>query len=432
MRKKALPVLVACISILSTVPVPAATRTFSTGVGNTVMTGDIGISLHEFELDLGGRRIPYRNGKTVVPGQKVDKIVTITSEAEPAWVRARVEYNTDDGLEGMSDDMLEDMPDGWKKCGSYFYYTEPVAGMETIDFFRRVVIPPEWDESCSEKRFSIGVTAQAVQAANFKPDFQSVDPWFGIPVEKCIHTSHDIYHAENKSEFSVIFENGTEGFTKTGDDFFSNFSAMMPGDTLTDTMELGNHSGYVLTFYFSTEIPEQPGESRKLLDDLLLTIRCGEESIYEGSLGAEKLKEGVPLGKPLGKGDTRTLSYSLHMPPELTNSSAMQTAKVRWIFRTEYRTPSGSSSGGGTSPGSGSGGRTYAFDPSPVPQTRPEIPGIPDLVEDITGWILPKTGDLSKSGLYLLVFIASGTACVVLLSAGRKKRRRKEARNGQP
>lgn len=426
MRKKALPVLAVCISILSAVPVPAATKTFSTGVGNNIMTGDIGISLHEFELDLAGRRIPYINGKTVVPGQKVDKIVTITNEAEPAWIRAKVEYNTDDGLEGMSDDMLEDMPDRWKKCGGYFYYIEPADSRETIDFFRRIVIPEEWDESCSEKGLSIGVTAQAVQAANFTPDFQSGDPWFGVPVEKCIHTSHDIYHAENGTEFSVIFENGTEGFTKIGEDFFSNFPAMMPGDTLTDTVELGNHSGYFLTFYFSTEIPEQPEESRRLLDSLRLTVSCGEQFLYEGPLGAEALKEGIPLGEPFGKGDTRILSYSLHMPSELTNSSAMQTAKVRWIFRTEYRTSSGGSSGGGTSSGSHSSGRKYEFDPAPVPEARPEIPDLPDLLEDITGWVLPRTGDMSNTGIPMLVFTVSGTACIVLLLSGRKKRREEE------
>lgn len=425
--------LVACMSIFSAVPVLAATRTFSTEAVNGITTGDISISLDEYELDPGGKRIPYTNGKSVVPGQKVDKIVTITNEAEPAWIRAKVEYNTEDGLDGMSDDMLDGIPDKWKKCGSYFYYIEPVAGKETVDFFQRVQIPPEWDGTCSGKGFSIGVTAQAVQSVNFTPDFQSEDPWFGIPIEKCIHSSHDIYHAENRSEFSVIFENGAEGFVKTGEDFFSNFSAMMPGDRFTDTVELGNRSGYFLTFYFSTDIPEQPEESRKLLDQLQLTVRCGDESIYEGPLSAEKLKEGVQLGKGFMRGDSRTLSYSLYMPEELTNSSAMQTAKVRWIFRTEYRTSSGGSGGGSSSssgggPG-GPGSPNVEIDPTPVPKDQP---GILDLLEDISELVLPKTGDTSNAGLYLLAFAASGAACIILLLAGRKGRRRKEGQDGQP
>lgn len=179
MKGKMILPLAVFFGLLAAVPSGAATRTYSTEVTNTITTGDINISLEEFQLNPEGRRIPYVDGKLVVPGQRVDKIVTITNEAQKAWIRAKVEYNTKDGLEGMSDDMLGGISSEWKKCGDYFYYTEPVDTAETVDFFRQVVVPWEWDETCEEKGFSIGVTAQAVQAANFVPDFQTMEPWFG-------------------------------------------------------------------------------------------------------------------------------------------------------------------------------------------------------------------------------------------------------------
>lgn len=423
MKKRRILYLAAAVSLLSAVPAAAATRTYSTEAVNTITTGDISIFLEEFELDPEGRRIPYVDGKTVIPGQHVDKIVTITNEAQEAWIRAKVEYNTDDGLEGMSDRMLGGIPEGWKKCGGYFYYTEPVASGETVDFFRQVVIPREWDETCGEKGFSIGITAQAVQCANFVPDFSSGEPWFGIPVEKCIHDSHGIYQVENPAEFSVIFANGSEGFIQGGENFFENFPSMLPGDTLTDTLVVGNHFGEVLDFYFYTDIPEQDEASRMLLNRLGLTIRCGDTRIYEGTLGAEALREGIPLGEPFRKGDVRELTYTLHMPAELTNEWALQTAKVRWIFQTQYHTGSGGGSTGGRTP---SQGKTVLPDPVQELVTLPgyisvPLSGAPGLAERMGEWILPSTGDRLAGGLVFLIPFLGGIAGILLLTRKRKE-----------
>ncbi len=422
MKGKMILPLAVFFGLLAAVPSGAATRTYSTEVTNTITTGDINISLEEFQLDPEGRRIPYVDGKLVVPGQRVDKIVTITNEAQKAWIRAKVEYNTKDGLEGMSDDMLGGISSEWKKCGDYFYYTEPVDTAETVDFFRQVVVPWEWDETCEEKGFSIGVTAQAVQAANFVPDFQTMEPWFGIPVEKCIHNSHKIYQVDTQAEFSVIFENGSEGFIKTGEDFFGNFQSMLPGDTLTDTLMLGNHSGILLDFYFYTDIPEQEEASRRLLDQLQLKIQMEDTLVYEGSLGAEALREGILLGDSFRKGDVRNLTYTLHMPRELTNASALLSARVRWIFKTEYRTGgSGGSSGSGTSPRETPTIQEKVQELVTLPgYISVPLSGAADLAERAGEWLLPRTGDNSHRGLVLLVFLASGAAAVIL--AGSKRR----------
>ena len=429
MKKYRILYLAGAVSLLATIPAAAATRTYSTEVVNTITTGDISISLEEFELDPEGRRIPYVDGKVVIPGQHVDKIVTITNEAQEAWLRAKAEYNTDDGLEGMSDRMLGGMSEKWKKCGGYFYYTEPVAGGESVDFFRQVVIPGEWDETCEEKGFSIGVTAQAVQRANLTPDFSSEETWFGIQVEKCIHDSHAIYQVESPAEFSILFANGSEGFIRTGEDFFENFSSMLPGDTLTDTLVVGNHFGETLDFYFYTDVPEQEEDSRMLLDQLQLTIQSGNTRIYEGSLGAEALREGIRLGDPFRKGDVRELTYTLHMPAELTNGSALQTARVRWIFETQTHTGSGGGPSGGGTPS-----RSRAVIPEAVQElvTLPgyisvPLSGSPGLAERMGEWLLPRTGDRSGRGMALPVFLIGGAAWIFLLG----KRRRKGNHSGR-
>lgn len=69
-----------------------AVRQFSTEVDNEVMTGDISISIQEYQWNEEGERVPYIDGKRVVPNEKAVKIVTIVNEAEPAWIRAKAEF----------------------------------------------------------------------------------------------------------------------------------------------------------------------------------------------------------------------------------------------------------------------------------------------------------------------------------------------------
>lgn len=176
------------LSIATTCPVYAATN-YQTEVTNNIQIGDISIQLDEYELDENGAEIPYENDKTVLPGEEVNKIVRITNQAKEAWIRAKLEYQMDDGMEGLSDASITLSSDDWIKCGEYYYYKKPVPNGAEVDFINRVRIPHEWDESQSEKGFSVIVTADAVQTANFTPDFTANDQWFGTLVETCVHTT---------------------------------------------------------------------------------------------------------------------------------------------------------------------------------------------------------------------------------------------------
>ena len=46
-----------------------AVRQFSTEVDNEVMTGDISISIQEYQWNEEGERVPYIDGKRVVPNE---------------------------------------------------------------------------------------------------------------------------------------------------------------------------------------------------------------------------------------------------------------------------------------------------------------------------------------------------------------------------
>jgi len=181
-----------------------AATSYETEVINNVGIGDISIGLEEFELD-------------------------------------------ESGIEGLSDYMVTLDSNQWVKVGDYYYYIVPVDKDVSIDFVKEVRIPTEWDESYADKSFSIVVTADAVQADNFTPDFKSDDPWFGTVIETCVHTSYTSVQAEDEA-FSVVFEGGAEGLVRTGDDFFANWGELMPGDTVCMPYQIRRQNGSSLRF----------------------------------------------------------------------------------------------------------------------------------------------------------------------------------------
>lgn len=429
-RRFAAALLVMWLGAVS--PVRGEVRQFSAEVDNEIRTGDISISIQEYEWDAEGRRIPYQDGKSVLPNERTVKIVTIVNEAEPSWIRAKAEFSgifeaaeAEAGLEGI--------PDEWKKCGDYYYWTRPVNTGEEIDFFDHVRIPRAWSEADSEKGFLIDVTAQAVQRANFVPDFQSEDPWFGIPVEQCVHTDHKWYQEEKLSRLAVIFENGAEGFFKTGNDFFQGFPSLMPGDVMTDSFELGNRSGKPVVIQFSTRVPQQQEDSISLLKELKLKIQKGESVIYEGPLHGGALRDGIPLAE-LSQDTEEIITFSVSMPEQLQNQAAMKKARVQWIFSAEYNSPS-RESGGGEGENSREEGKplsekklTYGTISVGKRLNRQNSAG--ESVVSFLKGALPKTGDESRQQVFLMTGILSGGILLLLIFTEQKKGWKGRRENG--
>lgn len=395
----------------------AAVHMVSTEAENEITTGDVAIALCEYELDESGKEQMYQDGKRVLPGQRVSKIVRVINEAQPVWVRLLVTYETSAFDEGCGDEILNGIDECWKKIGRYYYYIEPLQEDAQADFFREIQIPSEWDSRISEQEFGVTVTAQAIQADHFQPDFSSEDPWFGIPIEKCVHTEHQHKQETGDSRFEIVFENGAEGFVKDSSDFFEDFSAMVPGDSRTGTLEFGSHFGRDLSISFRSEVPEEQDEAAlKLLQDLELTIQSEHGILYEGSLLAEPLAREITLIEKLRRDDTKIITYSLYMPESLQNASALQSAKVRWIFTADYE-----SSGGGGSSGSGGSG---SKNEKPVPEVS-VVSSVEQAVEQFAEYLeaLPGTGD-DRNGTLFLVMLFSGSAAF-FLSSGEKPKNRK-------
>ena len=312
--------LSAVIVGMGTVPVYARSEV---SVINHVGIGNVNIELTKSSLNDQGEKVSFDDEQVVVPGQTVDEIVEVSNLANDAWIRMKVTF--EDSTIDQLDDSLLGISDNWIKRGEYYYYTKPVERGDTTEFMKDVKIPSTWDESLSDKKMELHFTADAVQVKNFTPDFDSDDPWFGTLIEKSVTDEYVIPNTKNDL-FSVSYEGGAEGLVKVGDDFFSNWGDLMPGDVVSDTVTVANKYAKSVSIYFRTETIAQD----KLLKELNLQIKCDDTVLYDGSMDGE-VKNKVLLGT-LKNGETKKLTYTLTVPSWLNNPYAMSKTETKWIF----------------------------------------------------------------------------------------------------
>lgn len=174
------------------------------------------------------------------------------------------------------------------------------------------------------------------------------------------------------SPSSITFKGAEEGFDLqpgseyTATDFFDNFKNVMPGDKLTETVQIQNEAadcdyikvymravvhdenGNTLTYdevFENTDgkdqanIDGQRDETVASMQDFLsqLTMRIynGDELIYNASADeAGALVNNVLLGT-LSKGESLNLKVELDVPIELGNVYANRVGEVDWVFLAE-------------------------------------------------------------------------------------------------
>lgn len=401
----------AILFMMAVTPINVFAATYSTEVTNNISVGDINIGLEESG---------DTDNESVLPGQKINKTIKIKNKANKAWVRAKFEYSDCDEYKGLSDKDVELESNKWKKIGEYFYCLVPIEDGETMDFVKSFNVPSDWDSEKTDKQFTIYTSVEAVQETNFTPDFTKDDPWFGTVIESCVHTTYDITTETGDTPFSVVFENGAEGLVKIGNDFFSNWPSLMPGDTVTDTVKIGNNYSRPMTIFFRTDTIADDD----LISKVHLTIKNGDKVLYDGAMNGEITNE-VSLGS-IKQGEVRELIYTVSIPASLTNEFALAKTSTKWIF---YCSHENNRSGSSTSSGNNTTSDTeYGTAEVPTPDPTPnnntiQVPNVP-IISGIVKKI-PKLGESNVSQIILEVS-AIGLFITGITWKPKKKKERKE------
>lgn len=338
-RKKTATFLMLMSLLCSTMSGTVYAKSFYTHVTNEVKTGIVSIDLKEYSMNQKGELIPWSDQEDVLPGQIISKIPRITNLGNDCYVRAKVEIVNPkmismDGIRGDKTNWKKDASDG------YWYYTKPLLEKESTDIFKYVRTNPDYEDQYTQNDFQIVVTAEAVQADNFVPDFTSDTPWGDTKIEKQKKTAKDITrNIDSNHKFCVVYENGANALFTNSDNFFSNFPVMMPGDAFEDKATLTNHSKKTKKVYFKSlkEMKDSP-----VLDavDLKITVTMdGKETIfYDGKLSGKGLEKYQCIGK-LKPGKSGTFAYQLSVPSEMENPFALANEDVTWYFSMNQKNP---------------------------------------------------------------------------------------------
>ena len=187
-----------------------------------------------------------------------------------------------------------------------------------------------------------------------------------------------VFYMGKADEFIFSPENG-----ENPENLFPEFQNVMPGDELTQMIELHNSAKkvYIKAYLRSKGATQDVSD---LLSQLQLKVvqKSGSKTLYEGPADETgSLADWVYLGK-LQSGGKVELEATLKVPASLTNEFAGKTANVQWEFMVEeYPVSSGGSSGSGS----------------------------------------PQTGDAFSPVLWLSIFVISLLLLLVLLFIRRRK-----------
>ena len=306
------------------------------GTVSNVNTGVVNIEIDEFTLDENGKETPWVDGVLVAPGSVISKIPYFTATGNDCYIRATI---TIDGLhkdaKPITHEDFNGISEDWVKIGDYFYYKKPLKTKESIDFFHSFTVPQEWGNNINPSNaddwdFSIDVTVDAIQADNFQPDFDGEKPWGDVEIKDSIHKDGydvNIFTGSSETNMTIIIED-LDKIVVSSENFFEGFKTMMPGDELSDDIEINSKENCKV--YFSSTALKDVEFLEKLDFKVVVTQKGKDNVVYQGKLGDSLDK--ILLGE-FKKGEKATVTFTVSMPSDLDNEYTLRDGSVKWTFK---------------------------------------------------------------------------------------------------
>lgn len=317
-NKKILPLLLVVILLLCGAGFCYAAVS-SAGVENTFSTGGISIKV---ETDT--------NEIIDIENPEISYIPEITNNAESCYLRVKILANTKSGSIDITQ-YIYGLNDKWEMIGDYIYLKEPMEYGEKSILCDGFYFPEEW-EYLNENKLSVFISAEAIQEANFIPDYSSKKPWGDVIIKKSHIT--DEYEVSEVSPdqgqpINIVYENAISGVTITADNMFENIK-FMPGDSYDDSITVNNSTSKETYIFFRSSYTED----NKLLDVLNMDIEAGDSMFYSGSVASESLKEFTKI-ITLKPGEKKDIKVKLTLSAEVDNAYQINKDMATWYFAAE-------------------------------------------------------------------------------------------------
>ena len=326
------------MTVLCTISVNAA---YTTTITNNFHTGMVDIELENLSHNENGILVSSDSSEPITtdsdgallgPNSNINRTMEVSNLADNCWVRAKVKITSDDLDQEHLDSMEINMPDkNWNLCkDGWYYYTKPLKPHTNTILYDNIHLPSSWGNEVANKSFLISVDANAIQEKNFTPDFNSEDPWKTAEIQDTVRTlkgnTYDEEVSAEKGFLKIVYENDAEQYVKVSKNFGDDIGTMMPGDTITKSIDLVNNSNHPEAIYFRTENP--------MNDDLAkiikVTLKMNDTVLYYGSLyDLTKNREIVNLDR----GRSEELFITIEFPSEMDNQYENLNISTIWYFQ---------------------------------------------------------------------------------------------------
>lgn len=282
-------------------------------LSGSLWTGNVELELERPEVDT----------EAITPGQRIVYQPTVTAKGAECYVRLTI--NIDNQKESKEPLTIENIQPakGWIWKENTLYATRPLQTGETITAIEGIEIPAGWTEETASD-FQIQLTADAIQAAHFTPDFQSAWPWGSVEIEEHKEEAHPEYRTARAAKPEEITYVGDGFFEVPSGDLFANFPELLPGDEASDSILIRNGTRHPITLSFSN-IPEK----KEQLDEIGMRLSIGGMPFYTGTLDGEGLESERVLTE-LDAGESTELGYSINLPKDFENVFSLEADLLSW------------------------------------------------------------------------------------------------------
>lgn len=297
-------------------------------VTNDLNTGSVDIDLTTWQEGPEGLA-PAEPVANIAANQNISFIPKVTSNRADCYVRVVMDVEMEKDVDSpITTDSIIGLSEDWVQHGNVFYYKNVLNIDESADVYTGIHVPEDWTNKNSSN-FKINLVADAIQAENFTPDFNSDAPWGTVEIEESKSEDGTDYRTVNtvKDAYTLVYK-GDSTFEVSSEDFFSNFDYMMPGDTCEDKITLKNSCDNYLKLYFKSTAPTD----EVLLDEIMLKILVDGKLYYEGPLKASDLNEYEELAM-ISPNKDKEMTYELQVPEYLQNEFSVEDDNVTWYFK---------------------------------------------------------------------------------------------------
>ncbi|MDO4869537.1 MAG: hypothetical protein Q4A65_04540 [Bacillota bacterium] len=295
---------------------------------NHIRTSDVQVQVQQLcETSSGLKEIT--DGSACMPGETCSYIPRVTVKGSASYVRLRFQAETNKG--GKPEISARDvygLNDRWVLKGSWFYCLDVIKRGESSDVFEGIRVPQAGQDS-GFTGFRTTVTADAIQAENFTPDFERDDPWGPVTIQASAADGSAVSRTVSAADRHVMKINRDGAIVSDSEDLFAGFGDILPGDIRTDSMTIRNDSGKKAELLFRTD-----NQSSELLGKVSLKLQCSGRTVYDGPLVSDTLKRPVSIAC-IEPGGSVEFVYTLGFPEDSDNRYQDLGRQTRWIFETK-------------------------------------------------------------------------------------------------